>query len=293
MFNNNLYLNEMMLHADSISLKIDNDALGFLLRFVSSRQLAVGGFCGRSSQPDLYYTFFAITILVTMGGTFNTGLLSDYLDSFGDGAELDFIHLACLIRCQAIMGDADGDMLNRQLKLIEEYRADDGGYQQSGKGLATGSVYACFIAWLVYADVDKEVLDQDGIISCLESFKLADGSYVNDLSVKSGSTIATAAAVVLLFGLGLPVGASTISQLLSRTVVTGGFLAGETAPIPDLLSTATALYALRRVGHDLAKSIDVHHDYVASLWNEDGGFSGNALDGISDCEYTYYALLAF
>ena len=227
-----------------------------------------------------------------MDGTVNTESLSAYLDSFGDGAKLDFIHLACLIRCRAVIGNTNDVTLNRQLELIEEYRTDDGGYQQTGKHLSTGSVYACFLAWLVYLDVGKNMPDQKGLISCLDLCRLKDGSYANDLSVKAGSTTSTAAAVVLLCELGLPVGDDTVSQLLVRTVVSGGFLAGETAPIPDLLSTATALYALRRAGHDLGDSLEMHHDYVASLWNEDGGFAGNALDSESDCEYTYYALLA-
>ena len=271
---------------------VNADALGSVLRFVSSQQLGVGGFCGRSSEDDLYYTFFAISILVIMGGAVNTVSLVKYLDSFGDGADLDFIHLACLIRCQVIIGGTDDELMAKQRETLEEYRADDGGYQQAGKGSATGSVYACFIAWLVYSDMKKDMPDKGGVIFCLESFKLDDGSYVNDMSVKSGSTTATAAAIVLLCEFGLPVGDDTITQLLSRAVVTGGFFACDSAPIPDLLSTATALYALRKVGYELGCGLEVHHDYVASLWNEDGGFAGNALDGDSDCEYTYYALLA-
>ena len=263
-----------------------------LLAFVSSQQLANGGFRGRSSDADLYYTFFAVTILATMGGAVDVGALANYLDSFDDGSELDFIHLACFIRCRTMLGDIGDEFLARLLDMLERYRSGDGGYQQMSKGADCGSVYACFIAWLVYQDVGKDMPDQDGVISCLESFKLADGSYANDISVESGSTTATAAAVVLLRGLGLPVDDATIEQLLARADDKGGFFAGESAPIADLLSTATALYALRVAGYDLDAGLDMHYDYIASLWNEDGGFAGNALDSESDCEYTYYALLA-
>jgi len=31
---------------------------------------------------------------------------------------------------------------------------------------------------------------------------------------------------------------------------------------------------------------------VQSLWHEDGGFSSQQLDTTTDCEYTYYGLLA-
>ena len=276
----------------SNNLSINDDALELVLNFISSQQLDIGGFRGRSPEDDLYYTFFAVSILVVMGGLFNRAALVRYLDSFDDGADIDFIHLACLIRCRVIIGNDNDELVSKQLEILEEYRSDDGGYQQSGKHSETGSVYACFIAWLIYSDTGQNMPNKDGVISCLRSFKLADGSYVNNISVKSGSTTVTAAAILLLHELGLPVDGDTISQLLSRAVVTGGFLACDSAPIPDLLSTATALYALRKIENEVGGGLEVHHDYVASLWNEDGGFAGNVLDGESDCEYTYYALLA-
>ncbi len=288
-----LSFNDTALDVISISARIDNVTLESVVDFVGAQQIENGGFHGRSSEADIYYTFFAMSIMAAIGGVVNMESLAGYLESFGDGRELDFVHLACLIRCRAIMGDVESEVVKRQLKLIEEYRAGDGGYQQSGKGAIRSSVYACFIAWLVYRDVKRDMPDQDGVMSCMETFRLADGGYVNDLSVRSGSTTATAAAMVLLCEFGLLVGDDTVTRLLSRMVVEGGFLACETTPMPDLLSTATALYALRRVGYDMGDGMDVHHDYVASLWNEDGGFAGNALDGVSDCEYTYYALLAF
>ena len=262
-----------------------------VLDFVSSQQLTNGGFSGRSSDADLYYTFFAVSILATIGGILDAAALVKYIDSFGDGTELDFIHLACLIRCRTMMEDVDDAFLASLLDTLELYRSGDGGYQQSSKGAARGSVYACFIAWLVYRDAGKDIPDQAGVISCLCSLKLADGSYANDISVQSGSTTATAAAIVLLSAFGLSVADATIEQLLSRADDGGGFLAGEAVPIADLLSTATALYALRTVGYDLGDRLDMHYNYVASLWNEDGGFAGNRLDSESDCEYTYYALL--
>jgi hypothetical protein len=272
--------------------RITDDSRQRILHFIKSRQLECGGFCGRSSTADLYYTFFAMSIIAAMDGDINIESLAHYLDLSGRGENLDFIHLACLIRCRAIMGDAGSGIIMEQCRLLEQFRSDDGGYQQSGKGALSGSVYACFIAWLTYKDAGEEMPNYTGLDSCLQSFKLNDGSYANDLSVKSGSTTATAAAVVLLSELGVSTGDDTVVQLLSRAVAGGGFIAGDDAPIPDLLSTATALYAIKRAGHDIGVDIDVHHNYVASLWNEDGGFAGNTLDSESDCEYTYYALLA-
>jgi prenyltransferase beta subunit len=72
----------------------------------------------------------------------------------------------------------------------------------------------------------------------------------------------------------------------------GGFFASESAPIPDLLSTATALHALSglEASFDLVKEPCL--DFLDTLWSSKGGFHGNWTDEDIDCEYTYYALLA-
>jgi hypothetical protein len=64
------------------------------------------------------------------------------------------------------------------------------------------------------------------------------------------------------------------------------------APIPDLLSTATALHALARTGYEINTIKEKCLDYIDSLWCGEGGFYGNWTDKILDCEYTYYGLLA-
>ena len=35
-----------------------------------------------------------------------------------------------------------------------------------------------------------------------------------------------------------------------------------------------------------------HRDFVESLWDDDGGFRGHPSDPVTDCEYTFYGLLA-
>ena len=68
-------------------------------------------------------------------------------------------------------------------------------------------------------------------------------------------------------------------------------LTGDLA-IPDLLSTATALFALSLVGALPEDGREKHLDYLDSLWSTQGGFRGHAGDQIVDCEYTYYGLLS-
>ncbi|MGE5420888.1 MAG: hypothetical protein ACM3UT_11925 [Chloroflexota bacterium] len=71
----------------------------------------------------------------------------------------------------------------------------------------------------------------------------------------------------------------------------GGFKAVKAAPVPDLLSTAVSLYALRFAGHDLRMIKPACLAFIDLLYN-DGGFSANVVDPDPDIEYTFYGFLA-
>jgi hypothetical protein len=80
--------------------------------------------------------------------------------------------------------------------------------------------------------------------------------------------------------------------LLARCHPSGGFFAAPGAPLPDLLSTATALHALTALGARLEAIREPCLDFVDTLWTNTGGFYGTWADDSLDCEYTYYGLLA-
>jgi hypothetical protein len=79
--------------------------------------------------------------------------------------------------------------------------------------------------------------------------------------------------------------------LLDRCHTRGGFFASRTTPVPDLLSTATALHALSALHVPISGLVEPCLDFVDSLWTNRGGFFGTWADDAADCEYTYYALL--
>ena len=64
------------------------------------------------------------------------------------------------------------------------------------------------------------------------------------------------------------------------------------APIPDLLSTATALHALAGLQCPCDGLREPCLDFIDSLWTNAGAFHGHWQDEGLDVEYTYYALLA-
>ncbi len=91
---------------------------------------------------------------------------------------------------------------------------------------------------------------------------------------------------------GHPVPDEIAPWLLARHRPEGGFFATPMAPMPDLLSTATALHALAALQVDFEAIKEPCIDFVDSLWTNQGGFYGNWAEDRVDCEYTYYALLA-
>lgn len=79
------------------------------------------------------------------------------------------------------------------------------------------------------------------------------------------------------------------ARLLAMQHPSGGFLAGDGALMPDLLSTAVALFALRR--HNIAVRYDAH-PFLEAHWQDDGSFAATLLDENGDAEYEFYGLLA-
>ena len=110
------------------------------------------------------------------------------------------------------------------------------------------------------------------MLDCLGRLRAADGGYANQDDLPMGLTPSTAAAVTLLRHL-RSAGASRrlADWLLARCRPEGGFFATPQAPIPDLLSTATALHALAGMQVDLEPIKEPCLDFVDSLWTNQGG----------------------
>jgi len=290
--------------------------------YLLSQVNADGGFRGRSGESDLYYSLFGLGALLATGVGFSSRKANAYLTSFASGDSLDFVHLICLIRCRCIirallrapfgprllasrmkgagmalstfLGGKGGSQAGDPaiLRSVEEYRSRDGGYSHTMKNAEQGTIYAAFLAYLAYTDAGRKVPNETGLITSVSRLKLDDGSFANAPDVESGSTTSTAAALVLQAEITSRPNSDSCDQLFSRISPSGGFLGSGRAPGSDLLSTATALYALKRAGRGLGEQIEATRNFVEGLWNGDGGFSGSAWDDRSDCEYTFYALLA-
>jgi prenyltransferase beta subunit len=282
-----------MLQVARLSRKQLDDSGGLVVRFTLDQMNSGGGFRNREGKSDLYYTVFGVESLVALSTEVPSEAVAAYLHSFGDGLSLDFVHLACLARAWANLpaGLRTGAPLDTIQGRIEAHRTTDGGYNTL-QDASHGTVYACFLALGAYQDLELELPAPLGIIRCIDGLRAHDGGYANQPGMAEGSTPATAAAATLLRHFEQPEQPGIAEWLLSRCRPEGGFFATARAPIPDLLSTATALHALSGL------HVPLHHlresclDFIDTLWTNSGGFYGSWADDAADCEYTYYALLA-
>lgn len=251
-----------------------------------------GGGQDRSGKSDLYYTVFAVEGLIALQAEPPIELVRSHLEGFADGEGLDFVHLTCLARCWAALpnGSLDASRGERIGDRIESFRSADGGYDPK-PGAATGTVYHCFLALGAYQDLGAELPHPERLGRCVETLRTDDGAYANVPGVKIGTTTATAAAATLLRQLDMPVRSSVGEWLMARGHAEGGFLATSRAPMPDLLSTATALHALAGLHVSFDDRREQCLDFIDSLWTG-RAFCGHWADDAEDSEYTYYALLA-
>jgi prenyltransferase beta subunit len=283
-----------MLQVARVAPKVLGES-GALVRAFFERQLtSEGGGRDRDGRPDLYYTIFALAGLQALQAEAPRAQIESWLHGFGDGAGQDFVHLGALARCWAAIGlEAMPESLaSKLLARIETFRSGDGGYDGE-TGAAHGNAYGCFVALGAYQDLQRELPDPLRMVQCLKFLETPDGAWANARGLKVGSTNATAAAVTLLHQLGVPVNQSVGDWLLAQVHRDGGFLAMPNAPMPDLLSTATALHALACLERDLPAPIRERClDFIDTLWNAEGGFHGHWADDHLDAEYTFYGLLA-
>jgi hypothetical protein len=271
--------------------------------FLRGRMNLNGGFRGRASASDLYYTVFGLAGLAALGAPAAARPVRQYLETFGDGESLDFLHLACLARCWASLAPALSPggtseqraaraALRRRLRdRLRAFRSADGGYN-AVRGAPTATAYACFLALGAHQDLGARAPVEPALARCIAALRTQDGAFANEPGQARGLTAPTAAAAVVLAELGRPVGPGVAEWLLARAHRDGGFTAAPSTPIPDLLSTATALHALVTLGAPTDGVRQPCLDFIDTLWSDTGGFRGHWADDAVDCEYTWYGLLA-
>ncbi len=281
-----------MLQVARLAPRLLGESRELVAGFFKSALTPEGGFRNRDGAADLYYTVFGLEGLIALQEPLPVAEVTPYLARFGDGGGLDFVHLACLARAWAAVAPDMAGVPARALgDRLAAYRSGDGAFSQT-PGAATGTIYASFLALGALQDLRAAPPDAEPLAALVAASRAADGGYGNQAGDRHGLTTTTAAAVLLLRELDRQPDPHLGMWLLDRCHESGGFFATPAAPIPDLLSTATALHALTSLRTPIDALQEPCLDFVDSLWTNRGGFYGSWPDDTLDVEYTYYGLLA-
>lgn len=250
-------MDEQIMHAMAPARRyLDADSRREVIRFVQQRWNRDGGVRGRDAASDLYYTFFGTLCLTALRAPVPWLRLHRFLRTFGDGESLDLAHLVCLIRLRLIF-PASKRVRTRFAAMLEAKPSD--------------TPYDLFLKAMVAPRLGVEVCPTEPV------------------SISASQTTPNLAAAVLVNDRPNP---EAEALLLERFRKTGGCAATAALSQADLLSTATALTALRHLKADLAPVRSACFDFIESLWRDSGGFAGTPADPFEDVEYTAYALLS-
>jgi len=232
---------------------LEMGSLDRISRFVLSCQQSDGGFRGGGAQSNLYYTLFAVATLKAIDYPIPIFKVWKYLLSFGTGKGLDLVQLACLIRLRLAFPML-GTTRRRLFRRLEDFPEH-----------AIHSLFFQLLAREEAASLGEVV----SVSPDAPTLQLAAAVLVNqqkDLAIEKA--------------------------LLGRFVASGGFLPSSQADAPNLVSTASALFALVEMNSKLDGIQPPCFKYIESLWRSSGGFAGDVTDESEDVEYTFYAILA-
>ncbi len=286
-------LNREMLQVARLSPKLLGEATPLVANYLHGLHRDDGGYANRAGESDLYYTSFAVSGLVALQERLPVEALNRYIETFSDFQSLDLVHRSCLARVWTLL-PTEGRSPDIRAALLEggeTFRTPDGGYNAL-PGTSKGTLYGCFLSLGFYQDLHCPMPASEEMVACINSLRTDDGGFANSSDLPMGLTPTSSAAAALLRQLGQPIDPVLRDWLLLRLSPEGGFRAAPEAPLPDLLSTATALHALSTLGVDFAPLREPCLDFIDSLWTASGGFHGTWEDDTLDCEYTFYGLLA-
>ncbi len=249
-----------------------------------------GGFAGRRGGSDLYYTGFALRALHALGRV-SDDLANEVAEFMASREPEDVVDYLSVANTFFLLDRPVPDVENI-LGGLESLRAADGGYAKRAECPA-GDLYLTFLAALCYDLFGLEMPRAQDFPAFLTERSAPDGGFARVKAVRHSGTNPTAAGIALLLlkrSANVERLKSAAQFLLGSRDVSGGWTAGARAPLPDLLSTYTALVSLESLKALDADSRSAARAFAESCECVSGGFSAGPWDPDIDVEYTYYGL---
>ena len=267
--------------------KLSHEAQKRITSFVGSQLTENGAFTNKNGNDDLYYTSFGLMLAYVLKLHINTAHTNQWLDTQNDKLS-DLLNCAAYLRSRMLCRLLKTGRLNlalsrmfntkQTLPLFSDYPHGD-----------MYSPYSQYILLSLKEEMGIETTNRQEILTSLSSYRIATGGYSNIKGSKQATTNATVAALAVRGQLCGYQDNEDIRYLFSTQNESGGFYANALAPVPDLLSTATALFLLKCYG--LTPRINAGN-FIDAHWQSSGGFAATLMDDRCDVEYTFYGLLA-
>ncbi len=252
------------------SLKVlDTLAVKDLKEYVKSNLTDKGGFADKAGRADIYYTLFGYYLADALDMNEMIPSIKKYTEAMTRQNDLTGVNLYCATILSARL-DCDEQVMKSLRKRVRK---------SINAGMDRQPAYGAFLNLLTcyYAEDYRSLYLTRKHLSELDSHTSLPCPVL-------------AALLVLQQSFNKPA-ENLKNEVLSFSDGKGGFKATHATPMPDLLSTAVALYALRFAGADLRGIKPDCLDFIDSMY-VDGGFGGNPIDRDPDIEYTFYGLLA-
>lgn len=255
--------------------------------YVLSRMEENSSFMGKVPGGDIYYTAFGWLLSSCFSIMPDNRRMTAYLGSI-DPYSLDLVHYASFVKCSMISKVGDGGMISLLKAAISRTPAREKESFSSFPGGDPDCPYTQFMMINISQDCFGATLNSSEVLSALEGYRTDEGTFSG---VKGGSTPSVQATCCALVVKGYLEGfrREDAQGLRMMQDPTGGFKANPGAPVPDLLSTAVALFTLSLYGEE---PLYDPYPFIEAHLDDSGTFIPTVLDGEGDIEYLFYGLLA-
>ena len=272
------------------------EAQNCLSQSVTASQGPDGFFCGRvrcgkrnAGQEDLYYTFFGLLLAAVSHANIRRKDCAAKVHSM-DFATLDLVHASAWLRATKMLRWLAVPRFMRNPIVASLLHVLDRPNVQKLQSLSAlpphafpqqdaYSPYSRFLLGTLYSDFGQKMPEFD-----LDAYRLPNGLYANLKHHAEYGVNATAAALFLLPKESCD---ATANALLALQESDGSFKAAS-SPEGDVMSTATAAFALQQCGKSLQTSVK---PFLRECFRENGFFAATPDDSDGDLEYTIYGLL--
>lgn len=248
---------------------LDEHSRNEVISFIKSQQHNSGAFVNRGGNPDLYYSLFGAWISEALGLTDQKQKLLDYTENFDTGDDKLIDRYAILLICHSLYK-------NQIYKPNAFFFLKT--YFYSGRNL--NPAYRAFLFLLSFdAFYGRRKFLHLLLKTGLTFYKVPDDV---PCSFRAAWLVAKQMA-----GLNVK---QDIQQLFNYYEEGTGFKAFKEVEEADLLSTAVALFALRKAGAVIKTIAPDALELVQNNYAEGAFLAGNG-DETRDLEYTFYGLL--